>query len=156
MIKENKDEWSREQKRLAGEDKKEISKQIKLLEKDKKELEQVIELLTSIVNEAKAEMKTWEETFPIKDQWLRAEIEYHYLTKYGVDRASHHGGDLVGGGVKKLMANADTIFPKLAISLMALQKITAYPTMQGKSSMQGWNCTHIVYSSLTDSTVASM
>jgi hypothetical protein len=95
-------------------EKKEIATEIKELEKQKKALENHVSNLTTPVNLAKAALNKEEDDFPTGDCWVCAKLEQIYLRQYGVDRAAHHGGDLTGGCVKRMMSNAKELFGEMS------------------------------------------
>jgi hypothetical protein len=123
MIKQNKSEWTKEEKDKAENDGKYMAGEIKRLEGHKRELENNTTTLTAPVNEAKALLKKEEEAFPKKDRWVRAQIEHQFLRPYGVDKAAHHGGDVTGGGIKRLMANAKPLCEELKVFLDGIATI---------------------------------
>lgn len=121
-IQQNKGDWSKEEKEEAEEEKKAMTKEINQLAKEKKELENAVAEKSVPVNEAKAALKLEEDAFPKKDRWVRAELEHTFLRPYGIERAAHHGGDVTGPGIRRLMENGKEIFDKIAVFLDGIAK----------------------------------
>ena len=70
-----------------------------------------VELIRQLKNDATAKSQVMDEKLkevPKHLLYIRGCIE-EILKTYGIDRAAHHGGDLVGGAIRKMMANGRSI-----------------------------------------------
>ncbi len=114
---------------------------IKLVKAAKKIRLEAIAAIKKEISESKAESKKLEKKLAgarIKESCQAVE---RILQKNGIDRGAHHGGDLVGGGCRLLMAKATAIFAKIQFLLLYIDPSESKASDVG--IMQSLSCTTV-------------